>query len=188
MEVEVFNHYLFYVYKGHLFDFEPPNEQPDGPDMLEACKAQLNHHLKLWILADRLDDLDLCNAAMNEIIGDLDYSCKFLAATTTLVWNADTERLALRRLILDYYVTSVQHSYVNYNLDEFDRGFLDDLLVHSLGTRDDGVTVDPLERCPCFYHEHETKLDVCDTVGGVGTHWPDEKGKCEFCGTSIRDL
>lgn len=186
--MDIFNHYLFYVYRGHLFDFERPNEQPDGPDMLEACKAQLNHQLKLWILADRLDDLDLCNAAMNEIIGDLDCSCKFLAAITTLVCNANTERLALQRLILDYYVTSVQHSYVVYNLDKFDRGFLDDLLVHSLGTRDDGVTVNPLEQCPCSYHEHETKLDVCDAVAGVGTHWPDEKGKCEFCGTGIRDV
>lgn len=177
-EVDIFNHYLFWVYQKDTYKFPPPDEQPEGLEMVAACDQLLMHHIKLWVFADRLDDKALCNRVMDDIIYDLDHSCKFSPEMTAFVWDATTSASPLRRLVMDYYISSP--GYLELHRGEFTRTFLEDVLVQSLNSTSEHGTSDPLEKCPCVYHELVGDYRPCECTAEV-LHWVGQASVCRDC-------
>lgn len=161
VEPEIFNSYLFWVYRGTLlirneWIFGDVNWEDDAHHVQSSL-------VKLWILADRLADAQLRNTVVDEMVtatGRLGVKSDFVLfppEVTVFAWSATTAGRSLRRLILDYYVFYVLTKDVEKDVDEHHPEFVKDLMLASLRMVDSRCSIwkTPLEKAGCHYHEHD---------------------------------
>jgi hypothetical protein len=163
VEPEIFNSYLFWVYRDTLLiRNEWAFGEGDWEDVAHAVQSSL---VKLWILADRLADARLRNALMDEMVtatGRLELASEFVLfppEVTVLAWSATTASRSLRQLILDYYVFYVLAKDVEKDVDEHHPEFVKELMLASLRMVDERCAnwQVPVDKNGCHYHEHEEK-------------------------------
>lgn len=138
VEPEIFNLYLFWVHRGKL---AIRNEwELDDEDCLEHGIPDQTRLIKLWILADRLADVKLRNATIDEMIAatgwpnvGFDFPL-FTPEMTNIVWSATTAGRSLRRLLLDHYIGDVWAEEMEHNMDEFHPDFFKELMLAALIT------------------------------------------------------
>ena len=156
----IFNYYLLWVYRGRL----PVRNEWDVycDDWEDDAIAVQSDLVKLWILADRLADVRLRNAIMDEIVAAMDKHKSaqlvlFRPEMTVLAWSATTAGRPLRQLILDYYVFYVYASDVEQDVDKHHPEFVKELMLASLRMVDDNCSNwrIPVEMGRCHYHEHD---------------------------------
>jgi hypothetical protein len=166
----IFNLYLFWVYRGKL---AVRNDwriiQEDYSDTAPAIQSSL---VKLWILADRLADIRLRTATVDEMmlatsnIARSDGVLLFLPELTVIAWSATTPGRSLRRLIVDYYVCQVLAKNIEDHMDRYHPGFVKELALAALRTVDDPCS--PLEppfvKGICHCHEHDEKFSEQDCL------------------------
>lgn len=172
VEPDIFSLYLFWVHRGKLAvrnEWDPRDE-----DWYEHANLAQTRLIKLWILADRLADIKLRNATMDEMIAAVgrlsnEYSFDlFTPDMTNVVWSATTTGRPLRRLLLDYHISNVWVEDVEDNMEEFHPEFLKELMLAALNkvNYQDGV-MSPFDRVavePCCYHDHNDKVMEGDCV------------------------
>jgi hypothetical protein len=155
---DIFSLYLFWVHRGKLavrHEWDPRDE-----DWYKHANFVQGKLIKLWILADRLADIKLRNAAMDEMITaigrlsiEVDYHL-FTPVMTNLVWPATTPGRSLRQLLLDFHISNVWAENVEQYMDGYHPEFLKDLMLVALNkvVDQDGL-VTPFERVssePCY--------------------------------------
>jgi hypothetical protein len=136
---------------------------------------------RLWILADRLADVRLRNAVIDEMASGLnapspekDALQYFPPALTTLVWSNTTADRPLRRLALDYYNDCVWAHEVKHRLDEFHPVFLGDFMVAAMLKAEESEEYhsSPQEKVEehgrCYYHEYDEQCPPCPKMQGEG--------------------
>ena len=157
----IFNCYLLWVYRGRV---PVRNEWKFGRGNWEDDALAVQSNLvKLWILADRLTDVRLRNAIMDEMVtatgklGSIFDFVLFNPEMTVLTWSATTANRPLRRLILNYYVSYVYASDVEQDVDKHHPEFVKELMLASLRTVDErrSNVKAPAEKGKCHYHEHD---------------------------------
>jgi hypothetical protein len=166
VEPDIFSLYLFWVHRGKLavrHEWDPRDE-----DWYTHANFAQTRLIKLWILADRLADIRLRNATMDEMIaavGRLSDEYNFDLFTpdmTNVVWSATTPGRPLRRLLLDFRISDVWVEDVEENMDEFHPEFLKELMLAALNKvnyQDDVIS--PFDRVTnehCYYHDHDDKV------------------------------
>lgn len=156
----IFNYYLLWVYRGRLPVRNEWDVYCDGwEDDAIAVQSDL---VKLWILADRLADVRLRNAIMDEMVTatsifEFPGFVLFRPEMTVLAWPETTAGRPLRRLILDYYVFYVYASDVEQDVDKHHPEFVKELMLASLRMVDERCEdwLYPKEKDRCHYHEHD---------------------------------
>jgi hypothetical protein len=167
IEPDIFSSYLYWVHRGKLSVLNKWDLHDKDP----ADLARITHIslMKLWILADRLADSRLRNAAMDELIATFQSlkskrssvrSVLFTPDTTLLIWSSTTDGRPLRELALNFYISHVYAHDVEQNMDEYHPDFLKDLMLVALrkvDTQDTDLS-DPFHKVvenSCYYHEHD---------------------------------
>jgi hypothetical protein len=153
IEPEVFNAYLLWVHRQEL----PAARADDALELIEDLT-------RLWLLADRLVDFRLRNAAIDAIIAELnDFTTSMNAFPPELaaqVWSVTTPGRPIRRLIVDYYAKHVYATVVKAEVAEYHPDFTMDLLVKAIEVvKDDNGNICPSKRDSCFYHEYDPRDD-----------------------------
>lgn len=171
VEPDIFSLYLFWVHRGKL---AVRNERvTDGKHFADNTRATQTSLVKLWILADRLSDVRLCNTIIDEMIAatqicdDIGGFVLFPPDLTVLIWSATTAGRPIRQLIIDYFITYVYVTKVEEVMDDHHPDFLKELMVAALHIVDvnapNGMT--PSERAGKFerqYHDHVEALSKQD--------------------------
>lgn len=174
VEPEIFSLYLFWVHRGKLAvrnGRHPRNEE----SVDDACAVQLSL-VKLWILADRLGDIELRNAVIDEMVNTArhEYVCAptlFSPEITVLIWSATTARRSLHTLLIDLYLSRAYAGDVQDLIDKYHPEFLKELLVAALFNADHehrecNSPFLILEEQPCYYHDHDDKFTMEDCLEG----------------------
>lgn len=121
VEPDIFSLYLFWVHRGKLAVRNEWDLRDE--DWYEHANLAQTRLIKLWILADRLADIKLRNATMDEMIAAVgrlsnEYSFDlFTPEMTNVVWSATTTGRPLRRLLLDYHISNVWVEDVEDNME-----------------------------------------------------------------------
>jgi hypothetical protein len=172
VDVEAFNSYVCWVNRKVLaidYDWEGRDEIPHAVGKL----------VTLWLLADRLADAKLRNAAMDAIIGlKVSYSRKdeepiqlFPPHMTVLIWSTLAKGRALRRLVIDHYVEKVEAEAMKPHWDECHAGFIKSLAMEGLECAPfEGEAEDSQAACDELkYHEHVNTGDAdCEDADYIG--------------------
>lgn len=80
----------------------------------------------------------------------------FSVLLITLIWETTTPDRNLRRLVLDYYLSTVLVEDVRVRVDEFHPEFIKDLLLLSLSVyEEEKEQLDPCQREEAYYHDHD---------------------------------
>lgn len=164
VEPRVFSLYLFWTYRGKL---AARNEWglDDAGRALNAPVAQ-SSLVKLWILADRLGDIRLRNAAMDEMVDTARFDAKcafelFPPDLIALIWSATTPGRSLRTLVIDYHISYVYIGDIQNAIDEYHPEFVKEPLLVSLVSNkadDWHLPFSIVEGQPCYYHDHDDKF------------------------------
>lgn len=177
VDPDAFNLYLFWVHRGKLAfrnDWDP-----DGEDCEENALAVQDSLVKLWVLADRLADVRLCNTIIDEM-GTAIEMCQYMGgftlfppALTSFIWSATTAGRSIRQLITDYYITYVYAGDVEQNMDEHHPDFLKGLMLAALFIMDEYGATGPspenrVARNGCHYHDHAEKSSEQDCLPDEG--------------------
>lgn len=160
---DAFNSYICWVTRKVLaiyYDWEVDTEPQEA----------LSTFVKLWLLADRLDDSKLRNEVMNAVIevtntfrGRAYYDELFPPHMTGLIWSTALKGKALRRYVVDHYIQDVKSEDVEPRWGEFHPDFIKDLAARSLESGNAGGRVDNGLPAPpeCTYHDHRSVHEVC---------------------------
>jgi len=129
-------------------------------DCDEDAAIHVEKLVKLWLLGDRLADCKLRNAVMDAITNVTKefvfayQSDAFPAHVTFLIWSNITNGRALRRLVLDHYIESVEPDEIEQHLEEFHPDFVKSLAMSSLqGSSWEGQNTDMC--CMHAYYEDD---------------------------------
>jgi hypothetical protein len=186
---DVFRSYLFWIYREKVairngVYLEVKDDDVGLAELAQRCCAIHTSLAQLWILADRLADVRLRNAVIDEMAPGLskeygtppapekDALQYFPPALTTLVWSNTTADRPLRRLALDYYNDCVWAREVKHRLDEFQPVFLGDFMVAAMlkAEKSEVYHSSPQEKIEehgrCYYHEHDEQCPPCPKMQG----------------------
>jgi hypothetical protein len=137
VETDILSLYLFWVHRGKLALRNDPDLDSDNSTD-NALNVQ-NSLVKLWILADRLTDVRLCNTVVDEMVAGIQlcHGCMgnftlFPPDLTVSIWSATTAGRSIRQLIIDYYITYVFASDIKKQIDEYHPDFLKELMLAAL--------------------------------------------------------
>lgn len=157
-----FTWYLMWVFRGKVVVSHDHNLV--DKDWAKQVCADL---VKLWLLANRLEDYWCRNVVMDHIVGILDHHHKgaetvvFSPSLITLIWSASEAISPLRRIVLDYYLSQVSHDEIRYTSDQLHPEFVKELMfeaLHELSSRglgtDKRTPAEVVEAQQCFYHDH----------------------------------
>lgn len=156
--------YLFWIYRGKL----TARNEWGLNDAGRAVNTPVTQSslVKLWILADRLGDIQLRNAAMDEMIDTARFDAKcsfelFPPNLIALIWSATTPDRALLTLAIDYHISYVYIEDIQSAIDKYHPEFAKELLLVSLisNSADDWhLPCSIVEERPCYYHHHGDKF------------------------------
>jgi hypothetical protein len=178
IDADTFHSYLFWVYRDKIVIRDGSSVKADTQGM-EHVVVYITGLVKLWILADRVADVRLRNAVIDELTFKLEERTEiedrislFPPALTTHVWSSTTANRPLRRVALDYYVGLVTAAQVKTQRDDFEPEFLKDIMVAAMEKIED----DDKEHYPphklveregqCYYHEHDEQCPPCSEKQG----------------------
>jgi hypothetical protein len=183
---DVFRSYLFWIYREKVairngVYLEVKDDDVGLAELAQRGCAIHTSLARLWILADRLADVRLRNAVIDEMASGLnapspekDALQYFPPALTTLVWSNTTADRPLRRLALDYYNDCVWAHEVKHRLDEFHPVFLGDFMVAAMLKAEESEEYhsSPQEKVEehgrCYYHEYDEQCPPCPKMQGEG--------------------
>lgn len=125
-------------------------------------------------MADQLGDARLRNAVIDKTVSEL-AKCgrdgkalsSFPPELTTRVWDNTTIDRPLRRVVLDYYASSVLSEELRDRMDEFEAGFLKDFMMLAVVNYEENAdfnyTPQEMVGCYslCYYHEHDEQCPSC---------------------------
>jgi hypothetical protein len=181
---DVFRSYLFWIYREKIairngVYLEAKDDDVGLAELAQRGCAIHTSLAQLWILADRLADVRLRKAVLDEMASGLskeygtpppsqkDALLYFPPALTTLVWSNTTADRPLRRLALDYYNDCVWAREVKHRLDEFQPAFLGDFMVAAMlkAEKNEKYHRSPRGKVRKYgrrcYHEHDEQCPPC---------------------------
>ena len=159
---EVFSNYLRCVYLG---DMAPLSDDDISKD--EAAVEHFNSLAKLWVLADKLGDLQAANLVVDEFISYSDETRLIPPAhTMTMVYESTVGKSPLRALLRDLSIYDGDKSIFEAVPSEPLSGFYQDVarelmtIKERLWSREVTVAVafggDHFKKVGrCFYHQHD---------------------------------
>lgn len=101
-----------------------------------------------------------------------DVSDVFPASMTVLIWPATTKGRTLRKLVLDYYSSTVPASLVEGHIEEYPPEFVQDLMLKGLRIHQNAeLNVNPTQIGYGFYHEDDAR-DSPDHHDSTAHHAP----------------
>lgn len=179
VDADTFRAYLCWVYESGIAidtSFGSQDQSGGGP-LVSAAEAQPTslELAKLWLLADRLTTTKLRNDVIDTLLSVLtrlytaqsDLTDMFPASMTVLIWSATTESRALRKLVVDYYASTVPASLVQKHIEEYPPEFVQDLMLKGLRVQQNvEKSVRPTQMRPGFYHEDDSQ-DSPPRLGAV---------------------
>lgn len=173
VEPDISSLYLFWVHRDKLALHN--DWDPDGDDCEENALTVQTRLVKLWILADRLSDVRLCNIVIDEMVGATEKSDStglfvlFPPDLTVLIWSATTAGRSIRRMVIDYYITYVCVEGVEKNMYEHHPDFLKELMLAALHVVDNIsphglIPAEKTEKSGCYYHDHVEEIPEQDCL------------------------
>lgn len=149
----VFEDYLHWIYTGTITAIE---NNPDNSLLQNRCLT------RLYLAADKLDDILLRNAAIDSLLTL--FSCGQLKVNSSLfseTYEGTTENSPLRRLLVDIYLsTSNTADWVQREAEHLPRQFLVDLVCGRM-EKSNEKTPAPNKNDRCKYHEHSQRSSEC---------------------------
>jgi hypothetical protein len=125
---------------------------------VEEAPFVLDDLIKLWLLAGRLGNAQLCDCVIDAMLSvaddvseDVDWTEAILAETIELIYAATTEGRSLRRLVVDFYAADADPPQLWENESQWHPEFINDIKME-YGRPDDDYYNDG--RISCYYHEH----------------------------------
>ena len=166
IDADDFRAYLFWVHRREIaFDISLAlPDQSEGSPRVSASEVYPTSLAlaKLWLLADRLKTNKLGNDAIDSLLHVLEGAREmesdpmniFPASTTVLIWSATTKGRSLRRLVIDYYASTVTASQVEKHIEECHPEFVQDLMLKSFGIHQNTQrNLCPTNMVDSYYHE-----------------------------------
>lgn len=151
-----------------------------GPYTTAEVQPILYELVQLWLLADRLADIQLRHLATNAIlrvtgriaVHNQDWTEAITPEITVLLWSRTTSGRAVRHLFVDLYTQCVKAECLERVKDELHPEFIKDLMMKVFRMKDEKAQMNIFRRSVCDYHEHDNHEDP----------------RCElFASTELRD-
>lgn len=144
------------------------------PDRVDKANAGFQQLIRVYLLADKLQDLVTTNVAIDEIMRFSDISGRVPCSDNYHhVYDNTMPRSPLRALMRDFWVYEMDEEY-DKALDALPKDLMQDILREFLRVKRDGrhatvskafnrdLRADTKGRGRCFYHQHDDKHPRCD--------------------------
>ena len=144
---------------------------------VEACSSDdaplvLDELIRLWLLADRLGDAQLCDCVIDTMLDvadsvdiSMDWTEAIPAEMLDLIYAATSEGRSLRRLVVDIYAGDLESAQVERGRYEWHPEFVNDIML--VYAQSDDVYYS--DRRSCYYHEHlSLQTPLCMSPSGRG--------------------
>lgn len=159
VDIDTFHTYLYWVYRERVA-MKPLSKKSD-------FMSSFNELAKLWLLSDRLVDLNLGNTVMDAMTRIIEkMSLVVLGAIKpeiiNMIWSSTTPGRAIRRLVLEYYSQCITAAQMSPSMDELDSSFKQELMLHMMDFKNNaGNRILSLREDLCRWHEHDKQHPEC---------------------------